>query len=511
MRVPLTARDFLNRAELVYGDRIGLVDEPDQPAASWGAITYRELARRARGLGAALDRLGVGPGERVAIVAHNSARWLTALYGTTMAGRVLVPVNFRLHAREVEYIVAHSGAKVLLLDPELEETLEALDVAHRFVFGEATDGALFDNGGRPEPVALEEDDIATLNYTSGTTARPKGVMLTHRNLWVNATTFGWHTSICDRDRFLHVVPSFHCNGWGMPFSVAAMGGMQVVLRKVSGPEILRRVADHGITMLGGAPAVANAILDAAARWDGAVPGSGTTRMLVAGAPPPTRTIERIETELGWEMIQLYGLTETSPLITMNRVRAEYDDLDPAGRAARLSRAGAPVLGAHVTVDDHGEVIARANVVMRGYWQDEVATDAAIVDGWFHTGDGGVVDDEGYITISDRKKDVIITGGENVSSIEVEDCLSSHPAVAEVAVIGVPDEKWGETVKALVVLRPDMTATEAELVAHCRELLAHYKCPTSIELRAELPRTATGKLQKFVLRAPYWAGRTRQVS
>lgn len=511
MRVPLTARDFLNRAELVYGDRIGLVDEPDQPAASWGAITYRDLARRARGLGAALDRLGVGPGERVAIVAHNSSRWLTALYGTTMAGRVLVPVNFRLHAREVEYIVAHSGAKVLLLDPELEETLEGLDVAHRFVFGEATDGALFDNGGRPEPVALEEDDIATLNYTSGTTARPKGVMLTHRNLWVNATTFGWHTNIGDRDRFLHVVPSFHCNGWGMPFSVAAMGGMQVVLRKVSGPEILRRVADHGITMLGGAPAVANAVLDAAARWDGAVPGSGTTRMLVAGAPPPTRTIERIETELGWEMIQLYGLTETSPLITMNRVRAEYDGLDPAGRAARLSRAGAPVLGAQVTVDDHGEVIARANVVMRGYWQDEAATDAAIVDGWFHTGDGGVVDDEGYITISDRKKDVIITGGENVSSIEVEDCLNSHPAVAEVAVIGVPDEKWGETVKALVVLRPDATATEAELVAHCRELLAHYKCPTSVELRGELARTATGKLQKFVLRAPYWAGRTRQVS
>jgi acyl-CoA synthetase (AMP-forming)/AMP-acid ligase II len=196
---------------------------------------------------------------------------------------------------------------------------------------------------------------------------------------------------------------------------------------------------------------------------------------------------------------------------MNRRRAEYDALDPAARAVRLSRAGAPVLGARVTVDAEGEVITRANVVMKGYWDDPAATDAAIRDGWFHTGDGGSVDEESYITISDRKKDVIITGGENVSSIEVEDCLASHSAVAEVAVIGVPDEKWGETVKALVVLRAGHQTSEAELISHCRDRLAHYKCPSSVELRTELARTATGKLQKFVLRAPYWAGRTRQVS
>jgi len=501
----------LFRAEHVYGERIGLVDEPDQPAISWGALRYADLARRARSFGAALEALGVGPGERVAIAAHNSARWIAALFGTTIAGRVLVPVNFRLHAHEVEYIVRHSGARVLLLDPEVEPTLGPIADEHRFVFGEATDEQLFCQDADPRELELDEDSIATINYTSGTTARPKGVMLTHRNLWINATTFGWHTGVCDRDAFLHVVPTFHCNGWGMPLSFAAMGGKQVVLRKVSGPEILRRIAEHGITMLGGAPAVANAILDAAATWPGAIPGRGTVRMLVAGAPPPTRTIERIETELGWEMIQLYGLTETSPLITMNRCRAEYDDLDPAARATRLCRAGAPVLGARVTVDDQGEVIARANVVMEGYWEDPAATDAAIRDGWFHTGDGGTVDDESYITISDRKKDVIITGGENVSSIEVEDCLSSHPAVAEVAVIGVPDDKWGETVKALVVLRSGHEASEVELIAHCRDRLAHYKCPTTVELRADLARTATGKLQKFVLRAPYWAGRTRQVS
>jgi len=510
MRVPLTVRDFLDRAIQVYGERIGLIDEPDQPATSWGSITYRELGRRVAAFSAGLDALGIQPGERIAIVAHNSARWIAALYGACVSGRILVPINFRLHAHEVAYIVKHSGARVLLVDPEVDAQLADIEVEHRFVLGAASDEILFRYDRVPIDYPLDEDATATINYTSGTTARPKGVQLTHRNLWINATTFGWHSGISDRDRFLHVVPVFHCNGWGMPFSLAAMGATQVILRKVSGAEILDRVEAHGITMLGGAPAVVNAVLDAA-KARHLVTGHKTTRILVAGAPPPTRTIERVETELGWEIIQLYGLTETSPLITMNRHREELDALTPAERAVKLGRAGAPVLGARVTVDEHGEVMARGNVVMAGYWNDPAATDAAIVDGWFHTGDGGVMDEEGYLSISDRKKDVIITGGENVSSIEVEDCLQSHLAVAEAAVIGVPDEKWGETVKALVVLRPGASATEAELIAHCRASLAHYKCPTSIELRAELARTATGKLQKFVLRAPFWQGRTRQVS
>lgn len=510
MRVPLTVRDFLDRAEQVYGDRIGVVDEPDQPARTWGAITYGELARRARAFAAALDELGIGQGERVAIVSPNSARWVAALYGTCISGRILVPINFRLHAHEITYIVEHSGARVLLLDPELEEDLAAVPVEHRFVLGEASDVQLFEQAQAPNLVELDEETVATLNYTSGTTARPKGVQLTHRNLWLNATTFGWHAGISDRDCFLHVVPMFHCNGWGMPFALAAMGVPQVILRKVNGAELLRRVEKHGITFLGGAPAVVNAVLDAA-QGLAVIPGRGKTRILVAGAPPPTRTIERVETELGWEFIQLYGLTETSPLLTMNRLRAEYDELSPAARAAKLGRAGAPVIGARVRVDAQGEVLARANVVMAGYWNDPVATNAAIVDGWFHTGDGGTLDEGGYVSISDRKKDVIITGGENVSSIEVEDCLAAHATVDAVAVIGVPDEKWGETVKALVVLRPGATTSEMELIAHCRAHLAHYKCPTSIEIRAELARTATGKLQKFLLRAPYWVGRTRQVS
>lgn len=511
MRVPLTVRDFIDRAELVYGDRIGLIDEPDAQAPSWGAITYRELARRARAFSAGLDALGLARGDRVAIVSPNAARFVAALYGTCCSGRIFVPINFRLHAHEVEYIVGHSGARVLLVDPELEASLRDVAVEHRFVLGAQSDEALLRYDREPAEVELDEDDTATLNYTSGTTARPKGVQLTHRNLWINATTFGWHAGISDRDRFLHLVPLFHCNGWGMPLALAGMGATQVVLRKVSGAEILKRVHTHDITISNGAPAVVNGVLDAAKTWSGPIPGTGVTRILVAGAPPPTRTIERVETELGWEFIQLYGLTETSPLLTFNRRRAEYDALDPAQRAAKLGRAGAPVIGARVKVDEHGEVLARANVVTAGYWEDPTTTAAAIVDGWFHTGDGGTMDEDGYVSISDRKKDVIITGGENVSSIEVEDCLSSHPEVAEVAVIGVPDQKWGETVKALVVLRPEADAGEAELIAHCRAHLAHYKCPTSVELREELARTATGKLQKFVLRAPYWQGRTRQVN
>jgi fatty-acyl-CoA synthase len=511
MNVPLTVGDFLNRAALVYGDRVGVVDEPDQPGGTWGAITYRDLASRARSFAAAMDALALGRGDRIAIVSPNGARFVAALYGACMSGRILVPINFRLHAHEIEYILQHSGARVLLVDPSLDESLANLVVEHRFVLGERSDDALFGSTRTPTAVEIEENDVATLNYTSGTTARPKGVMLTHRNLWLNATTFGWHAGISDRDRFLHVVPLFHCNGWGMPLALAAMGAQQFFLRRFSGGELLNRVEAHGITFLGGAPAVVNGVLDAQKARGGRAPGHGITRMLIAGAPPPTSTLERVETELGWEAIQLYGLTETSPLLTINRLRAEYDSLSSAARASKLGRAGAPVIGSDARVDDQGEVLARSNHVMAGYWNDLAATDAAIVDGWFHTGDGGSMDDEGYLSISDRKKDVIITGGENVSSIEVEDCLMSHRAVAEVAVIGIPDDKWGETIKALIVLRPGAEVTEQDLLNHCRATLAHFKCPRSVEMRDGLARTATGKLQKFLLRAPYWEGRTRQVN
>jgi acyl-CoA synthetase (AMP-forming)/AMP-acid ligase II len=293
--------------------------------------------------------------------------------------------------------------------------------------------------------------------------------------------------------------------------MTGLGVPQIVIRKIDGAEILRRVEKYGVTAMAAAPAVVAAVLEAAQSWEGEIPGRDRTRIIVAGAPPPTKTIARVEEELGWEFVQIYGLTETSPLLTVNRARAEWDDLSAHDRAERLGRAGMPALGVRLSVDAEGEVLARSNVVLEGYWEQPEETEKALAGGWFHTGDGGEIGDDGYLTIKDRKKDVIITGGENVSSIEVEDVLFSHPAVAEVAVIGVPDEKWGETIKALVVLAEGESATEEELIRWCKDKAAGFKAPTSVEFRDELARTATGKLQKFKLRKPYWEGRDRQVN
>jgi len=512
MRTPLTIGGHLDRAALVYGDRIGILDEPDAPGGGLGHVSYRRMQELARAQAANLDERGIGRGERVAVLSQNSGRLLTSFFGVSGYGRVLVPINFRLSPVEIEYILEHSGAQMLLVDPELAASVAHLDVKHRVVIGTDTDSEIYLEGREPEPWAEQDEDAtATINYTSGTTARPKGVEMTHRNLWTNAAIFGWHTGLSDRDTYLHTLPMFHCNGWGMPYGLTAMGAPQVVLRKVDGTEILRRIAEHGVTFMCGAPAVVSMVLDAAAAWEGPIPGHGTARIVVAGAPPPTRTIERIETELGWEMIQIYGLTETAPLLTINRTRSEWDDLAPAARATKLSRAGVPAVGIDLRIDAQGEILARGNHILKSYWAQPEATDDALEGGWFHTGDGGDIDDGGYLTISDRKKDVIISGGENVSSIEVEDALFSHPAVAEVAVVGVPDEKWGETIKALVVLTAGETASEGDLRTWCKERLAGYKCPTSVEFRDELARTATGKLQKFRLRAPYWEGHERQVN
>jgi len=511
VKVPLTILDHLRRAEQVYPGRVAFVDEANQPAMSWGTKTYREMAALARAQAAALDELGVDQGARVAIVSHNSARLLTSFFGVSGYGRILVPINFRLVGEEVSYIVEHCGAEVLIVDPELDQALANVRVKHRFVIGAESDQQLYRAGAEPAPWAASEDAIATINYTSGTTARPKGVQLTHRSLWLNATTFGWHMGINDRDVYLHTLPQFHCNGWGMVYAVTAMGGKHVVLRKVDGNEILRRIAEHGVTLMCGAPAVVNMVLDAAESWRGEIPGRGRLRIVVAGAPPSARTIERVETELGWEFNQIYGLTETAPFVTINRSCQELDHLSPADRAALLSRAGAPALGVETKISAAGEVLTRSNVVMEGYWNQPEETAKAIVDGWFYTGDGGSIGENHFLTILDRKKDVIISGGENVSSIEVENAVYSHPDVAEVAVIGIPDEKWGELVLALVVRKPGSSLTENELIAHTRTKLAAYKCPKRIEFRTQLARTATGKLQKFKLRAPYWEGQTRQVN
>jgi fatty-acyl-CoA synthase len=507
---PLTISDFLDRAETVYPDRIGIVDEPDQPAPSMGSLTYREVAANARAQAARLDALGVPVGGRVAVISQNSARLFTSFFGVSGWGRVLVPINFRLSLPEIEYIVGHSGAEVVYADPSLKDKLEALDVPHKFLLGD--DDALYDHGSEPAPWAEpDEAATATINYTSGTTARPKGVQLTHRNLWLNATVFDLHAGVTDRDVYLHTLPMFHANGWGMPYGITGMGGKHVVLRQVDGTEILRRIQEYGVTVMCAAPAVVSAALDAAADWDGEIPGRDRVRIIVAGAPPPTRTIERVMTELGWEFCQIYGLTETSPIVTVNRMRSEWEGMDTHEQARRLGRAGAVALGVRVSVDVDGEVLTSSNHNLDGYWAQPDETARVQEGNTFHTGDGGYLDDEdGYLVISDRKKDVIISGGENVSSIEVEDALMSAPSVREVAVIGVPDEKWGEKVTALVVTDGSDVSAE-DLIAHCRSVLAGYKCPKSVEFVESLPRTATGKLQKFKIRQPYWENHERQVN
>jgi fatty-acyl-CoA synthase len=509
MRVPLTTVDFLRRAEQVYGDRIGLIDEPEQPAPNLSGQTYGSLAERCRAVAAGLDALGVAAGERVAIVSENAARFVEVLFGVTGSGRVCVPINFRLQTAEIAYIIEHSGAGVVFVDPDHAAQLKHLPV-RQFVLGFEYDESFLRFDREPALWEPDEDATATINYTSGTTARPKGVQITHRNIWVNAMTFGLHTGVTDRDVYLHTLPLFHCNGWGMPFAMAGMGVPQVILRKVDGTEILRRIEQHGVTIACGAPAVWNAVLDAAAHWDGPIPGRDRMRIVVAGAPPPTRTIARVQEELGWEFTQLYGLTETSPLVTWNRTRSEWDDKPALERAHLLSRAGAPAIGTEVAISDSGEVLVRSNTVLEGYWNQPETSAEALEGGWFHTGDGGHLED-GYLTISDRRKDVIITGGENVSSIEVEDAIFSHEGVAEVAVIGVPDDRWGETVKALVVVAEGHTLTQEEIISWCKERLARFKAPTSVDFVAEIPRTATGKVQKFKLREPFWRDAGRQIN
>ncbi|HEY8080850.1 MAG TPA: AMP-binding protein, partial [Acidimicrobiales bacterium] len=411
VRVELMVGEFLKRAANVAPDRIAIVDEPAAPG-SLGEITYASAARRAAALATRLDDLEVPHGARVAIVSPNSARLLLSFFGVSGYGRVLVPINFRLNAQEIAYIVEHSGAGVVLHDPDLDESISDLDVEHVVRLDGVDDAGWFDElPDEQHPLSSEPDESSTcsINYTSGTTAHPKGVQLTHRSCWLNATSFGWHIGVSDRDVLLHTLPMFHANGWGMPYAATAMAARHVVLRRVDGEEILRRVEAEGVTLLCGAPAVVAMILDAASARSATgvtVPGAGRVRMVVAGAPPPSRVIERVEAELGWEFIQIYGLTETSPLLTINRAPSEWDALEPRKRAGLLGRAGVPAVGVEIAVDVDGEILARSNHVFESYWNQPVETERALEGGWFHTGDGGYL--EGAFTvITDRKKDVII--------------------------------------------------------------------------------------------------------
>jgi fatty-acyl-CoA synthase len=524
MEVPLLVSDFLRRAAKLYPNKTAIVDGEKR-------FTYSEFAERVNQLGHALLSIGVRPGDRVCILSPNSHYFLESYYGVAQIGAILVPLNYRLVAADHEYIINHAGVKVVVADHQYTEMVEeirpSLKTVERFIVtggdGPAPAGwvAWDELAGKQQvtptpPVEQDENDVVSINYTSGTTARPKGVMLTHRNAYINAYNFIAHLGIRHDDVELWTLPMFHANGWGGPFAITAMGATHVVLRAVVAEDIYRLIEAEGVTFACMAPAVLATILNYVEK-DGFKIRT-RPRFVVAGAPPPAAFIERLEKELGWEFIQIYGLTETAPILTVSGPDANTVE----GDYARRARAGVEAIGVDIQVLDDdgqpvpmdnetiGEVCARSNVVLKGYWEQPEETAKAIYDGYFHSGDLALWDEFGNIHIVDRKKDVIISGGENISSAEIEDALYKHPAVLECAVIGVPSEKWGETPKALIVVREGKTVTEGEVIEFTREHLAHFKCPTSVDFVETLPRTATGKLQKFLIREPYWAGVERRV-
>jgi fatty-acyl-CoA synthase len=530
MAVPMLVSDFLRRAVRLYPQREAVVSGDLR-------FTYAQFDERVNRLANGLRDFGVQKGDRIALLSPNAHQFLECFYGVTAIGAVLVPLNYRLVPSDFTYIINHAEAAVFIVDAELAPLADQIrpelaTIRHTLMW--SNDGAPVSGDyieyedllarAAPQPPpdpGLGENDLATLNYTSGTTARPKGVMMTHRNLYANALNFIMHLEVTQDDTILHTLPMFHANGWGSPFAVTAMGGRHVVLRKIDGAAIFDLIAAEGVTLACMAPAVLATILNFPDAANYTL--TTTPRLVVAGAPPPAAFIKQLQDRLGWGFIQVYGLTETSPFLTVSRLKPHQASLPEDERIRIQDRAGMEMIGVDLRVVDDdgrdvpaddttvGEVVARGNVIFEGYWRQPEETAKAIVDGWFHTGDLATWDAERTINIVDRKKDVIITGGENVSSIEVEDTLYKHPAVLEAAVIGVPSERWGETIKALVVLREGQTATEAEIIAHCRGQMAHFKCPTSVDFVESLPRTATGKLQKFVLRDRFWSGFEKRVN
>ncbi|MCC7365429.1 MAG: long-chain-fatty-acid--CoA ligase [Dehalococcoidia bacterium] len=526
MEVPLLVNDFLRRAAKLYPNKTAIIDGDLR-------FTYAEYQARCNQLGHALLDLGIAKGDRVCILSPNSHFFLESYYAVTQIGAILVPLNYRLVAADHEYIINHAGVKAVLVDYEYTKVVDEIraslpNVKHWIVAQDHTREApagwtdwetlIADKPKTATPfVEQDENDTTSINYTSGTTARPKGVMLTHRNCYINAYNFIAHLRIQHEDVELWTLPMFHANGWGGPFALTAMGATHVVLRAIVGSEIYRLIQDHKVTFGCMAPAVLSTILNFPDRGQYTI--TTKPRFTIAGAPPPAAFVQRLEEELGWEFMEIYGLTETAPILTVsvpdyNTEKGDYD---------RRMHAGVEAIGCDIQVLDDagnpvpkdgksiGEVCARGNMVLKGYWEQPEETARAIYGGYFHSGDLAVWDEFSNIHIVDRKKDVIISGGENISSPEIEDALYKHPAVLECAVIGVPSEKWGETPKALVVLRQGVSATEQEIIEFTRGHLAHFKCPTSVDFVDHLPRTATGKLQKFVIREGYWKGAERRVN
>jgi fatty-acyl-CoA synthase len=515
MEVPLTPLEFARRTRRLHGHRTAVIDGDLR-------LTYEQFFGRCDRWSAALQGLGVAAGDRVATIAPNTHAQLESFYAVPQIGAVLVPINYRLAADDFVYIINHSGSSVVCAHSDYLDVLDAVrdqlpGVRHFVAFeGGPRDGwvdyeTAIANAppdfGRPE---TGEGDLLTINYTSGTTARPKGVMITHRNAAINTIGTLIHLPLGAGERYLWTLPMFHANGWTYTWTVTAAAGAHVCLRKVDPGAVFGLIRDERVGSLCAAPTVLISLANAPAEVRGEVPAG--VRVVTAGAPPAAATIERLEGEFGWVITQVYGLTETAPFITVCAPLPEHDELSPADRAVIKARTGVELLtsgelrvvdgkGIEVPADGQslGEIVVRGNVVMAGYYHDPEATERAMGDGWFHTGDGAVVHPDGYVEIRDRIKDVIISGGENISSIEVEGVLLRHPAVAEAAIVGLPHDKWGETPHAFVVLRDGSQASEQEIIDFARARLAHFKAPRGVSFVTELPKTATGKIQKFVLR------------
>ena len=514
MELPLTPLEFARRARRLYGSREAVVDGADR-------FTYEQFFARCDRWSAALVDMGVQPGDRVAYVAPNTHTLLEGFYAVPQIGAVIVPINYRLSSDDFRYILEHSGARVVCAQPEYFDALDVvrggLPVGVTFVALEGAragwvsyEAALAQASATWERAPIAESDLLSINYTSGTTSRPKGVMITHRNAYLNSVGMLVHLPMSPADRYLWTLPMFHANGWTFTWTVTAAGGTHVCLRKVEPRAVFEAVAFEGITILCAAPTVLIAVAGAPAELR--VGARRGVRVVTAGAPPAAATIERVENELGWPLTHVYGLTETSPFITISEPRPEHAGLGLSQRSAIRARQGVELItsgevrvvdavGREVPADGltTGEIVARGNVVMKGYYQDPEATARAFDGGWFHSGDVAVVHPDGYIEIRDRLKDVIISGGENISSVEIEGALLRHPGVLEAAVVGMPDAQWGESPHAFVVSRAGKCSTEAELIEFLRGALAHFKVPRRVHFVDALPKTATGKVQKYVLR------------
>ncbi|MEX5340954.1 AMP-binding protein [Pseudomonas sp. I2] len=523
--VPLSPLSFLKRTAQVY---------PERDAVVYGArrYTYRQLHQRSRALASALERVGVQPGERVAVLAPNVPEMLEAHYGVPGAGAVLVCINIRLEARSIAFILRHSGAKVLICDREFGAVVhEALAMLASRPLLVGIDDAQAEGGdlahdldyetflaqgdpGRPLTAPQNEWQSIAINYTSGTTGDPKGVVLHHRGAYLNACAGALIFQLGPRSVYLWTLPMFHCNGWSHTWAVTLAAGTHVCLRKVQAEAIHAAIAEHAVTHLSAAPVVMSMLIHA--DDPGVRPNASPVSVITGGAAPPSAVIAAMEAR-GFSITHAYGMTESYGPSTLCVWQPGVDELPLEARAQFMSRQGVahPMLEEATVLDRDtgqpvpadgltlGELVVRGNTVMKGYLDNPEATRSALANGWLHTGDLAVLHPDGYVEIKDRAKDIIISGGENISSLEIEEVLYLHPGVVEAAVVARPDPRWGETPHAFVTLRADAQASTSgeDLIRWCRERLAHFKAPRHVSLVA-LPKTATGKIQKFVLRQ--WA-------